>query len=196
MEVVILPTPADCGRVVADVLAAAITSRATGSATLGLATGPRRCWRTRNALIRRHRDEGLSFAGVRAFLLDEYVGLPPDHPESYRSVIRRSTPVGGHRGQRRRAPDGSQPTHCWRPASTRSYVRGGGPVAVQLLGIGANDYIGFNEPGILAVLRHPGEDPHRADPPGQRPLLRGPRTFPGTSSPRAWASSAGHSTCS
>ena len=40
MEVVILPTPADCGRVVADVLAAAITGRATGDRpTLGLATG-------------------------------------------------------------------------------------------------------------------------------------------------------------
>ena len=88
MEVVILPTPADCGRVVADVLAAAITGRATGDRpTLGLATGSSPVLAYQE-LIRRHRDEGLSFAGARAFLLDEYVGLPADHPVSYRSVIR------------------------------------------------------------------------------------------------------------
>jgi glucosamine-6-phosphate deaminase len=39
-------------------------------------------------LIRRHSDEGLSFAAVQAFLLDEYVGLPPSHPQSYAHVIR------------------------------------------------------------------------------------------------------------
>src|SRR5688572_33323679 len=89
MEVVILPTPADCGRVVADVMAAAVTGRTTGDRpTLGLATGSSPVLAYQE-LIRRHREEGLSFAGVRAFLLDEYVGLPPAHPESYRAVIRR-----------------------------------------------------------------------------------------------------------
>ena len=40
-------------------------------------------------LIRRHHRDGLSFAGVRAFLADEYLGLPADHPQAYRNVIRR-----------------------------------------------------------------------------------------------------------
>ena len=70
MEVVILPTPADCGRVVADVMAAAVTGgTADGRPTLGLATGSSPVLAYQE-LIRRHREEGLSFAGARAFLLD------------------------------------------------------------------------------------------------------------------------------
>ena len=89
MEVVILPTPADCGRVVADVIAEAVTGGTAGDRpTLGLATGSSPVLAYQE-LIRRHRADGLSFVGVRAVLLDEYVGLPADHPESYRSVIRR-----------------------------------------------------------------------------------------------------------
>ena len=80
MEVVILPTPTDCGRVVADVMAAAVTAPPDGEQpTLGLATGSSPVLAYQE-LIRRHREDGLSFAGVRAFLLDEYVGLPADHP--------------------------------------------------------------------------------------------------------------------
>ena len=82
MEVAILPTPADCGRVVADVLAATVTGRHAGHRpTLGLATGSSPLLAYQE-LIRRHREEGLSFAGARAFLLDEYVGLPVGHPEA------------------------------------------------------------------------------------------------------------------
>ena len=140
MEVVILPTPADCGRVVADVLAAAITGRAAGDRpTLGLATGSSPVLAYQE-LIRRHRDEGLSFAGARAFLLDEYVGLPADHPESYRSVIRRELTssvdiadrdVHGPDGSRRRSAGGGprvrgaaarrrpgRPSSCWASAPT------------------------------------------------------------------------------
>jgi glucosamine-6-phosphate deaminase len=114
---------------------------------LGLATGSSPLFAYRE-LIRRHREEGLSFAGVRTYNLDEYVGLPADHPESYRSVIRREltshldiADVDVH------GPDGAHPDPL---ASAREYeqrLRDGGPVAVQLLGIGANGHIGFNEPG-------------------------------------------------
>src|SRR5271154_74030 len=49
---------------------------------LGLATGstPVKLYKE---LIRLHREEALSFANVVSFNLDEYYGLPPDHPESY-----------------------------------------------------------------------------------------------------------------
>jgi glucosamine-6-phosphate deaminase len=148
MEVVIVPTAADGGRVVADVVAAAVTRRPAGTPlTLGLATGssPLEAYRE---LIRRHREEGLSFAGVRAFLLDEYVGLPAGHEESYRAVIRRELtfhldiadadvhgPDGGH----------ADPLVAAREYEQR--LLDAGPVAVQVLGIGANGHIGFNEPG-------------------------------------------------
>ncbi len=85
MEVVVVPTPEDAARVVADAYTALL--HATASAVLGLATGstPLPVYRE---LARRHRDGDLSFARVRAFLLDEYVGLPAGHPERYREFIR------------------------------------------------------------------------------------------------------------
>jgi glucosamine-6-phosphate deaminase len=148
MEVAILPTPADCGRVVADVLAATVTGRSAGHRpTLGLATGSSPVLAYQE-LIRRHREEGLSFAGVRAFLLDEYVGLPPGHPESYRAVIRRElTSSVDFVDSDVDAPDGSAADPLVAAREYEERLREGGPVAVQLLGIGANGHIGFNEPG-------------------------------------------------
>jgi len=148
MEVVILPGPDDCGRVVADILARAVGNGGAGTRpTLGLATGssPLTAYRE---LIRRHREEGLSFAGVRTVNLDEYVGLPADHPESYRSVIRRE--LTAHldiSDDDVHGPDGSASDPLVAAREYEQQLRDGGPVAVQLLGIGANGHIGFNEPG-------------------------------------------------
>jgi glucosamine-6-phosphate deaminase len=156
MEVVILPSPADCGRVVADVMAAVIDDRAgEGRPALGLATGSSPVLAYRE-LIRRHREDGLSFAGVRAFLLDEYVGLPADHPESYRSVIRRE--LTAHldiADSDVHGPDGSHPDPLTAAREYEQRLRDGGPIVVQLLGIGANGHIGFNEPGssLTSVTR-------------------------------------------
>jgi glucosamine-6-phosphate deaminase len=148
VEVVILPTPEDCGRLVADVLAAAVAGRPPGGGpTLGLATGSSPVLAYRE-LVRRHREHGLSFAGVRAFLLDEYVGLPADHPESYRSVIRRE--LTSHLDIDDRdvhGPEGDSPDPLVAAREYEERLRAAGPVAVQLLGIGANGHIGFNEPG-------------------------------------------------
>src|SRR6185312_8492397 len=84
MEVVIRQHEQQCGVTAADIVADAVRSGAT---TLGLATGssPLSVYRE---LIRRHRKEGLSFTHAQAFLLDEYVGLSPRHPQSYAHVIR------------------------------------------------------------------------------------------------------------
>jgi glucosamine-6-phosphate deaminase len=148
MEVVILPTPADCGRVVADVIAEAVTGGTAGDRpTLGLATGSSPVLAYQE-LIRRHRADGLSFAGVRAVLLDEYVGLPADHPESYRSVIRREFTSHVDIPDRDvHGPDGTHPDPLVAAIEYERLLRANGPVAVQLLGIGGNGHIGFNEPG-------------------------------------------------
>jgi glucosamine-6-phosphate deaminase len=114
---------------------------------LGLATGSSPLMAYQE-LIRRHRDDGLSFAGVQTFNLDEYVGLPADHPESYGSVIRREfTSHLDISDDDVHGPDGA---HADPLVAAREYeqrLRDGGAVAVQLLGIGANGHIGFNEPG-------------------------------------------------
>ena len=71
MEVVLLPTPEDCGRVVADAVAGSVLAalRRGGPVVLCLATGssPLLVYRE---LLRRQRDDGRSFVGVQAFLLD------------------------------------------------------------------------------------------------------------------------------
>lgn len=139
MEIVILPTATDGGRFVADVVETAVRR---GPTVLGLATGssPLPAYRE---LVRRHRDEALSFAAVEAFLLDEYVGLPAGHPQYYREVIRReltgALDIGGVH-----APDG---THPHPPTAAAAYEAALGRVRVQILGIGANGHLGFNEPG-------------------------------------------------
>jgi glucosamine-6-phosphate deaminase len=147
MEVVILPTPEDCGRVVADIIARVVREGTPENRpTLGLATGSSPLLAYRE-LIRRHREEGLSFAGVQTYNLDEYVGLPADHPESYRSVIRREfTSHLDIADDDVHAPDGEHRDPLVAAREYEQRLRDGGPVAVQLLGIGANGHIGFNEP--------------------------------------------------
>ena len=142
MDVIIERDEAACGVAVAEVFDRAVRS---GAGTLGLATGssPLSVYRE---LIRRHREEGLSFAAVRAFLLDEYVGLPVGHPQSYAQVIRTEfadhVDLAGVSG-----PDGGASDVSCAATSYDALVVSSRPVDVQLLGIGANGHIGFNEPG-------------------------------------------------
>lgn len=144
MEVIIKPDDAACGTAVADVFDDAVRS---GCRTLGLATGssPLSVYRE---LIRRHREEALSFAAVQAFLLDEYVGLPAQHPQSYAHFIRtRFTEHVDIDPARVHGPDGVAADVFAAADRYDAAITESGPVDVQLLGIGANGHIGFNEPG-------------------------------------------------
>ncbi|MGL4255385.1 MAG: glucosamine-6-phosphate deaminase [Microbacterium sp.] len=142
-EVVIVPGPADAGAVVADEIVRLIRSRP--DAVLGLATGstPLPVY---EAL--RSRLAGVDVSAVRGFALDEYVGLDPAHPESYRSVIAREVvePLGLDPALIR-VPDGSLDgiEHAGDDYE-RAIVDAGG-VDLQILGIGTDGHIGFNEPG-------------------------------------------------
>ena len=147
MEVVIVPDEESAGTLVADVIAAHVGD----GAVLGLATGssPLPVYRE---LIRRHRDEALTFAGCRAFLLDEYVTLPRAHPESYHSVIRRefANLVDIDRVD---GPDGSATDIPAEAARYEAAIAEAGGVDVQLLGIGTDGHVGFNEPGSSLASR-------------------------------------------
>ncbi|MDI1250360.1 MAG: glucosamine-6-phosphate deaminase [Lacunisphaera sp.] len=120
--------------------------RENPAAVLGLATG-RTPLRLYQELIRLHRDEGLDFSRVTTFNLDEYVGLPATHPQSYRHFMQENLfrhlnldPARTH------VPDGTAadlPTEC------RAYeqkIAAAGGIDLQLLGLGRNGHIGFNEP--------------------------------------------------
>jgi glucosamine-6-phosphate deaminase len=151
MEVIILDTAEQVGRVGADALAQHV--QADAGAVLGLATGssPLRIYRELGARVERGE---LSLAGCRAFLLDEYVGLPADHPECYGNVIRRE--LLDHVDldpSRVRAPDGGAPDVVAECTAFEQEIVDAGGVDVQLLGIGTSGHIAFNEPGSSLVSR-------------------------------------------
>lgn len=151
MEVVITPDAATASQVVADVIARVVRSRT--APVLGLATGssPLGAYRL---LIDAHRRGELSAAHASAVLLDEYVGLPIDHPESYRAFIRRQLideidlPAS-----RLFSPDvnATDLVNACRRYDRLLAELGG--VDIQLLGIGADGHIGFNEPGSSLASR-------------------------------------------
>jgi glucosamine-6-phosphate deaminase len=149
MEVVIAP-PGELARLAADAVEGLV--RATPEAVLGLATGssPLAVY---DELVRRHK-EGLSFARARAFMLDEYVGLPADHPERYRNVINKefSSRVDLAPGAVQ-GPDGlaaDLPAAC---AAYEQAIADAGGVDLQILGIGTDGHIAFNEPGSSLASR-------------------------------------------
>jgi len=93
-------------------------------------------------------EDGPGWDGVEVFALDEYVGLPPGHPQSYAAVIDREVraPLGLD-PRRVHVPDGAAADLDAACAEYERALEERGGVDVQLLGIGATGHIGFNEPG-------------------------------------------------
>ena len=127
--------------------------RSRPDAVLGLATGssPLPIY---DELVRRHVDEGLSFAGTTAFTLDEYVGLPAEHPQRYLNVIRVEftsrvdfAPGSVH------GPDGLATDIRGACAGYDAAITEAGGVDLQILGIGTDGHVGFNEPGSSLASR-------------------------------------------
>lgn len=142
-EVVIVPDPATGGELVADEITRLI--RRDPETVLGFATGstPLPVY---EALV--PRLAGVDVSRVRGFALDEYVGIDPRHPESYRSVIRREVvdPLGLDPA-RVHVPDGSVEGIEYAGDAYEAAIRDAGGVDLQLLGIGRTGHLGFNEPG-------------------------------------------------
>lgn len=142
-EVIIVSDAAAAGAIAADEIARLV--RATPDAVLGLATGstPVPVYEA----LRPHLT-GVDVSRVRGFALDEYVGLDPAHPESYRSVIARQVvePLGLD-PTRVRVPNGSADGIEHAGDDYERALAEAGGVDLQLLGIGTDGHIGFNEPG-------------------------------------------------
>ncbi|MRG61083.1 glucosamine-6-phosphate deaminase [Agromyces sp. CFH 90414] len=144
-EIVIVRDEQEAGGLIADAIVALITGKP--DAVLGLATGSTPL-ATYRALAERIGERRIDVRGVRGFALDEYVGLPAGHPESYRAVITREVvePLG-LTPELVRVPNGD-PTgieHAGRDYEAAITAAGG--VDLQILGIGRTGHIGFNEPG-------------------------------------------------
>jgi glucosamine-6-phosphate deaminase len=144
VEVVIQRDADAAASFVADAVDRLVSSKP--QAVLGLATGSTPLG-VYAELVRRYRAGTLAFERTTAFLLDEYIGLPPGHPESYRAFITRHfsglidiDPDSVH------VPDGAASDLEAACADYERKIREAGGVDLQLLGIGADGHLGFNEP--------------------------------------------------
>ncbi|MCU1407633.1 MAG: Glucosamine-6-phosphate deaminase [Glaciihabitans sp.] len=144
MEIIILPTAQDVGREAAGKFADVL--RRTPAAVLGLATGssPRA---TYEALASMVAAGTLDVSHASGFALDEYVGIALGHPESYASVIDREVVVPlGMDPSKVRVPDGRAADIAAACADYEAAISAAGGIDIQILGIGSNGHIGFNEP--------------------------------------------------
>ena len=137
------------GRSVADLI------KAKPNAVLGLATGssPLAAYQALAEIV---KEESIDVSQVQGFALDEYIGLPLTHPESYHATIHRTVV----------APRGRAPTKVHVPgdvlngtpledgekvagagAAYDAAIEAAGGIDVQILGIGTDGHVGFNEPG-------------------------------------------------
>lgn len=120
---------------------------------LGLATGSSPIG-TYQELIRLHREERLDFSQATTFNLDEYAGLGPDHPQSYRFFMQQQ--LFDHvnvAARRTHVPDGLADDFAASCADYEARIRAAGGIDLQLLGIGADGHIAFNEPGSSLASR-------------------------------------------
>ena len=147
----VFQTSSEASRSVAREIADLIRARqaAKRTAVLGLATGSTPLGLYAE-LVRMHREEGLSFANVVSFNLDEYFPIQPSNPRSYRHFMQAHlfdhvdiAPANTH------VPDGTVPLASV-DAHSNDYedrIREAGGIDFQILGIGRTGHIGFNEPG-------------------------------------------------
>jgi glucosamine-6-phosphate deaminase len=151
MEVVISTTPDESGKLAADAIEELVQRRP--EAVLGVATGssPLIIY---EELGRRVAQGSLSLARTRAFMLDEYVGLPADHPQRYRNVIQEEfvdevdiDPALVY------GPDGLAADLLNACQAYERAIADAGGVDLQILGIGTDGHIAFNEPGSSLASR-------------------------------------------
>ncbi|KQO47842.1 MULTISPECIES: glucosamine-6-phosphate deaminase [unclassified Frigoribacterium] len=144
MEIIIVRDSDEVGRVAALKIASVVQREP--EAVLGLATGSSPTGIYASLAARVAAGE-LDFGRASGFALDEYVGIPLEHPESYASVIERDVVVPlGMDASKVRVPDGRASDIEAAVVDYEQAIVDAGGIDIQILGIGANGHIGFNEP--------------------------------------------------
>ena len=151
MEVIICGDYETMSAEAAKIVAGVVSNKP--NAVLGLATGstPLALYKE---LIRMHREEGLSFQHVTTFNLDEYVGLPPEHDQSYRYFMNENlfkhvnVPI-----QNTHVPSGTTDNYAAFCQWYEDRIEQCGGIDIQILGIGSDGHIAFNEPGSSLASR-------------------------------------------
>lgn len=146
MLVAVLPDADAVSRQAATLVAGLLTRKP--DCVLGLATGasPRGLYQD---LVRRHREDGLDFSRATTVNLDEYLEIPADHPASCRSYMAAHLFSQVNLAPRNIVMPDSQPAgeltaYC---AALEQRIAAAGGIDLQILGIGLNGHLGFNEPG-------------------------------------------------
>jgi len=145
MEVVICRSYAELSKAAARIVGELLNHKP--NAVLGFATGSSPVGLYQE-LIRMHQEEGLDFSKVTTFNLDEYVGLPPGHPQSYRRFMNEN--LFDHINvpkQNTHVPSGTSANHVAFCQWYEQRIRDTGGIDLQVLGIGSDGHIAFNEPG-------------------------------------------------
>ena len=150
MKVLICKDTASAVQTAADLVATQVSSKP--ASVLGLATGGT-MESVYEVLVQRHR-AGLSFSQVRSFNLDEYVGLAPEHAGSYHHYMHehlfRHIDIAATNTH---LPLGNAPDWDVEAARYEQSIAQCGGIDLQLLGLGRNGHIGFNEPGSSLASR-------------------------------------------
>lgn len=143
MQIYIYPDKEKLAQAAASMIAGLVIEKP--DAILGLATGDTPV-PTYQEMIRLNREGVVSFEETRTFNLDEYVGIAPDHPQSYRRFMNEQ--LFNHIDidmDNTQVPSGFADADAAADYDTQIEAAGG--VDLQVLGIGRNGHIGFNEPG-------------------------------------------------
>ncbi len=144
MEVIIRPNAESAAEFVADLIAQELSAKA--NTVLGLATG-RTMERVYQRLVLMHRENGLDFSRCHTFNLDEYAGLAAENPNSYHYFMRERLFQNVNIDSRRtHLPNGLATDPETEGQHYENLIAEAGGIDLQLLGIGLNGHLGFNEP--------------------------------------------------
>ena len=145
MQIHVFENAAQVGQAAATLIAAQILSKP--DSVLGLATGSTPI-PTYKELIRMCKEGVVDFSKVQSFNLDEYCGIPEDHEQSYRTFMNEN--LFNHVNidvANTHVPNGNATDAEAESAAYDAAICAAGGIDVQILGIGRNGHIGFNEPG-------------------------------------------------
>ncbi|KIY23802.1 glucosamine-6-phosphate deaminase [Mesobacillus subterraneus] len=145
MEMIVAKNYEELSQISAQMIAEFIQKKQ--DAVLGLATGSTPVGMYKK-LIGYHNKEGLDFSKIITFNLDEYVGISPNHPQSYHKFMKET--FFSHINistSNIHIPRGDQPQIEKQCESYEQAIKDAGGIDIQVLGIGSNGHIGFNEPG-------------------------------------------------
>lgn len=141
MEVIVLKNYDEVSQKAFEVMKDVITAKK--DAVLGLATGSSPIGLYEN-MIKDYKEQGTSYAACQSFNLDEYVGLARDHKESYYTFMHKNLFHGiDIKEENIHLPYGNTKEDCLAYEKAMENVQ----IDIQVLGIGGNGHIGFNEPG-------------------------------------------------